>query len=140
MRKFKQKFYQLDERLDERDNRIAMLNLKVQNIQTDMEDFLVNRMKELHDAAIQRLTTSAEELRETQEARFKIMTDRILQFKSDIQIQVAKIEDIVGVNNPHLSSKVTMYSLNQVLKLILTYLVSNNFGNSTDIDHLMTEF
>jgi hypothetical protein len=44
----------------------------------------------------------------------KTIKEKVLKFKSDINVQIHKIEDVVGVHNPHLSPKVNLYALNRV--------------------------
>ena len=66
------------------------------------------------------------------ESQFKVhinvMKEKIKQYKSDIDIKIRTVEDLVGVNNPHLSDKTTMHSLNLVVKMIVTYLMSRNIA------------
>ena len=56
---------------------------------------------------------------------------KILQVKADNIVNNERVLTLVGVNNPSLSSKTTIFALNKVIEMILQHLVTNSLLNNS---------
>jgi len=56
--------------------------------------------------------------------------------KSDFKVEVGRAREELGLSNPDMSKKVTLYSLSRLIEMILQYLMVNSlYEQATEADH-----
>ena len=65
------------------------------------------------------------ELEKNTDYLIKHFRDKVVNIKADMMISFDKMRDDFGYNNPHLTKKINMYTLNKEVEMILQYLMIN---------------
>lgn len=54
--------------------------------------------------------------------------------KGDVKLQIEESREELGINNPNITSRVNLYSLNRVLEMMLQYLMIHSVYQNTTKD------
>ena len=60
------------------------------------------------------------------------MKKQTFQLKTDVRIQIDRAREDLGLNNPNISSKINLYSVDRVVEMILSYLMMHSLYQVED--------